>query len=249
MEGFSFYKGNFLPASVPGGASLRCRLLGGPGHIFRGSSRGVLSSLTRPPLGTVHVNRKTLRRDTGKVVSAGHGTARLCPQSFLLGPKPGLLVDSQLEAGVFCCFVLGRVWRATSSRKVEAGRAGGAALLCPSASTVPCATTALPRFVERTPIALSQREPSCHSGEAGVKLSTASAGPAVWEQPAPSSLSGDQGHTRHWPKMQSWKGRWDLSPEQLVVRGLSPCFAALVSFMCEALYQAAGTNYDYYHTQ
>lgn len=208
---------------------------------------GVLSSLTPPTLGTV--NRKMLRSDVGKVVSAGHGRAHLFPKSFPLDPKLGLLVDSQLEAGVFCCFVLGRVRRATSSREVEAGRVGGAALLRPSASTVPCATTALPRLVERTLIALSQWEPSCHSGEAGVKLSAASARPVVWEQPAPSSLGGDQGHTRHWPKMQSWKGRRDLSPEQLVVRGLSPRFAALVSFMWEALYPAAGTSYDHCHTQ
>ncbi|KAF6280896.1 hypothetical protein mRhiFer1_009278 [Rhinolophus ferrumequinum] len=119
-----------------------------------------------------------LGSDVGKVASAGHGRAHLFPQSFPLGPELGLLVDSQLEGGVFCCFVLGRVQRATSSRKVEAGRAGGTALR-PSASTVPCATTALPRLVERTPIASSQWEPSCHSGEAGVKLSTASARPAV----------------------------------------------------------------------
>lgn len=166
--------------------------MGGPGLISRGSSGGVvvLSSLTPPSLGTV--SRKMLRSDVGKVVSAD-GRAHLFPQSSPLGPRLRLLVDSQPEAGVFCCFVLGRVRRATSSREVEAGRVGGAALLRPSASTVPWATIALPRLVERTLIALSQWEPSCHSGEAGVKLSAASAGRWCGSSlpPAPSVVTKD----------------------------------------------------------
>lgn len=192
--------------------------MGGPGLISRGSSGGVvvLSSLTPPSLGTV--SRKMLRSDVGKVVSAD-GRAHLFPQSSPLGPRLRLLVDSQPEAGVFCCFVLGRVRRATSSREVEAGWRCTPPPFC---QHCPMGHHSLAWLGGKDADYIIPMGAFLPLWGGWSETQRCLCRPVVWEQPAPSSLGGDQGHTRHWPKMQSWKGRRDLSPEQLVVRGLSP---------------------------
>lgn len=138
---------------------------------------GALSSLTPPP-----PPHRALCRSTGRCLQVTQG--RWCqlgkgqppfPQSFPLGPEPGLMADSWLGAGVFCCFVLGRAWRGRFQLQGGGWEGGGP---CTPLPFLPVLSHVPPRLVKghrlRYPNGSlpATRELQCScSREAGVKLS------------------------------------------------------------------------------